>query len=384
MSGLRAYFIVGELSGDALGADLIGHFRNKVDGFEPLGLGGPKMQSLGLDALFDSSEIAVMGISGVVARLPGLLSRVNRVAKHILQSSPDVVLLIDSPEFARLVARKVKKARPDIPVVKYVCPSVWAWRPGRAAKMKAYIDHVLAILPFEPEVMRELGGPPTTYIGHPLASLAGTIDLEAKAVPASPANVLLLPGSRRSETGRLLPILRDTAQLLAQRGNACRFVLPAVAHLEAGIRKDAEGWPVPVEIVSGEEAKQQAMSQADVAIAASGTVILELAMAGVPAVSIYKPDPALNAVRFLIKGWTGALPNLIADKVIIPERFNEYAHPGYIARLVEALMTDSHERRAQLDGFALVHRRMAQEKPAGMLAVETVLEVIGAKRLTRA
>lgn len=375
-SSLRAYFIVGELSGDALGADLMDHFSARVGSFEAIGLGGTQMRERGLVPLFDSSEIAVMGITGVLARLPSLLARVNRVARDIVEKAPDIVLLVDSPEFAKLVAKKVKKQRPDLPFVKYVCPSVWAWRPGRAPKMNAYLDHVLAILPFEPELMAELGGPPTTYVGHPLARLSGKTDLSAKTVPGLPAQVLLLPGSRKSETSRLLPILRDTAKALIERGAKCRFVMPAVSHLEAEIRADVQAWETDVEIVGGEDAKWSAMKHADLAIAASGTVLLELAMLGVPAISIYKPDPALNAIRFLIKGWTGALPNLIADKVIIPERFNEYAHPGYIARLAEVLMCDSHERRAQLEGYALVHERMRQDRPPGELAAQTVLDLL--------
>jgi lipid-A-disaccharide synthase len=372
---LRLYFVVGESSGDALGADLLDCFKRlKVD-VEPLGLGGPKMQAHGLNPIFPSSEIAIMGISGVVTRLPSLLKRVRQVADDIIRKQPDAVLLIDSPDFAKQVARRVKSKMPDIKVIKYVCPTVWSWRPGRAVKMNAYCDHVLAILPFEPTVMRELGGPPTTYIGHPLAKLAGVSDLKAKLKPKKPPHVMLLPGSRKSEVSRLLPIMKTTVDQLRERGLVARFTLPAVPHLEDYIREATRTWLYQPEILSGEDAKLEAMQDADAAIAASGTAILELAMYGVPCVSIYKPDPALNALRFLIKAWTGALPNLIADKVIVPERINEFAHPGYIARLIEALLVSGPERQAQIRGFELVHKIMQQERAPGEIAVEIILQM---------
>jgi lipid-A-disaccharide synthase len=291
-----------------------------------------------------------------------------------------VVLLIDSPDFAKQVAKRVKAKLPDLPVVKYVCPTVWSWRPGRAAKMNAYVDHVLAILPFEPEVMRDLGGPETTYIGHPLSRLAGEFDLKKRATPKKPARILIMPGSRKSEASRLLPVLEKSIELLEERNAGASYFLPAVPHLEAQIRKAVENWKIQPEILVGENVKLAAMAEADAAIAASGTAILELAMYGVPCVSIYRPDPALNAVRFLIKAWTGALPNLIADKVIVPERINEFAHPGYIARLVEALLVKGPERQAQIKGFEEVHKKMRQAKPPGEIAAGIIVELANRNR----
>jgi len=379
LSGLKLYFVVGETSGDALGADLLEHFAAIGTDVEALGLGGPKMQTLGLKPLFASSEIAIMGITGVVTRLPSLLKRVRQVADDIIEKKPDVVLLIDSPDFAKQVAKRVKRKMPQIPVVKYVCPTVWSWRPGRAAKMNAYIDHVLAILPFEPEVMDELGGPKTTYIGHPLSRLAGECDLKAKLTPGKPAHIMIMPGSRKSEATRLLPILEKSIALIEERNPGAKYTLPAVPHLEAQIRDAVKTWHVQPEILVGEEAKLEAMKVADAAIAASGTAILELAMYGVPCVSIYKPDPAINAVRFLIKAWTGALPNLIADKVIVPERINEFAHPGYIARLIEALLVKGPERQAQIRGFEIVHRKMKQARAPGEIAAGIIIDLANPK-----
>ncbi len=379
---LNLYFVVGEMSGDALGADLLDHFKSMNVDVVPYGLGGEKMQARGLMPLFDASEIAIMGISGVIRKLPTLLMRAKNVADDIIARKPDVVLLIDSPDFAKQVAKRVKSRIPDMPVVKYVCPSVWSWRPGRAKKMNSYIDHVLAILPFEPEVMKDLGGPKTTYVGHPLVRLAGKVDLKTKNAPGKPAKILLMPGSRRSEAARLLPILRQTVDILEKRGQRATYLLPAVPHLEDFIRDQIANWAVKPEILLGEEAKLEAMHHADAAIAASGTALLELAMYGVPMVSIYKLDPAVYAVRFLIKAWTAALPNLIADKVIVPERINDYAQPAYIARLVEALVVDGPERRAQLEGFALVHAKMQQDEAPGAICARIVMEMANSRKQT--
>jgi len=372
---LRLYFVVGEISGDTLGADLVDQFGKLGTEVEMMGLGGPKLQQRGLKPLFDSSEIAVMGLSGVVAKLPALLARARRVARDVIEQKPDVLLLIDSPEFAKQVAKRVKTRCPDLPVIKYVCPTVWSWRPGRAKTMTSYVDHVLAILPFEPDVMQELGGPPTTYVGHPLARLAGTVDLKARRKPKDPPSILLLPGSRKSETSRLLPVLRESINVLHRRGLKAEYVLPAVPHLEAEIRHEVAGWEIKPEVVAGESAKIAAMEKADAAIAASGTAILELAMYGVPTVSIYKLDKAILALRFMIKGWTAALPNLIADTPIVPERFNEYANPEYVARMIEPLLADTLQRQAQLEGFALVHARMKQDEAPGRICARIIAQM---------
>ncbi len=378
---LSVYFVVGEVSGDALGADLIENFRDMDVAIQTLGLGGPKMVDHGLEPLFDPSEIAIMGISGVVTRMPAILKRAREVAADILDKKPDVLLLIDSPEFAKLVAKRVKAKNPAQKVVKYVCPSVWSWRPSRAPAMRSYIDQVLAILPFEAEVMRELGGPETIYVGHPLSRLAGTVDLTKKRAVKSPPTIMLLPGSRRSEISRLMPILEKTVEILEDRGAGGRYQLPAVSHLEAKIRETTAQWKHRPQILIGEAAKVDAMKQAEAAIAASGTALLELAMYGVPMVSIYKPDPALNAIgRFLIKAWTGALPNLIADKVIVPERFNEFAHPGYIARLIEDLIEKGPARETQLAGFETLHDKIRVDVSPGRRSAEIILRLAETKR----
>lgn len=369
------YLVVGEESGDALGADLVEALRELSPRIGFAGLAGSRMRELGLESLFDISEISVMGLAGVVARLPLILRRIRQVADDIISRKPDIVVLVDSPDFTHRVARRVKRKLPGLAIVKYVCPSVWAWRPGRARTMRDHIDHVLALLPFEPDVLKELGGPPATFVGHPMvANLTGKAFQDHSKVSQEPV-LLVLPGSRRSETRLLLPDIRDTLDILARRGNRFRAVLPAVAHLEAEIRSETARWPVKPEIVSGESAKREALAKADAALAASGTVLLELALHGIPIVSIYRLDWLMHTVRHLITGWSAALPNLIADAAIVPERMGDMIRPGWLARALEALMRDGPERQAQLDGFARMAERMKRDEPPGKIAARKVLEL---------
>lgn len=372
---LKVYFVMGEQSGENLAIDLLDAFDELEIPVEPLGLGGEKLKKRGLTSLFDVTDLSVIGISGVIGRLPTIIKRVRQTVEDILDKRPDVVLLIDSPDFGYAVAKRVRKRNADIPIVKYICPSVWGWRPGRAPKMRVFIDHVLAILPFEPEVMRKLEGPETTYIGHPLMRLIAENAKRKNATPKSPAKLLVLPGSRKSETSRLLPVIRDTLLMLKERGNKFEAVLPAVDHLVEDIRANVAEWPVKPEIVTGDEARIIAFSKADAAIAASGTVTLELALFKVPMISIYKLDPAMMIARKFMYAWTASLPNLIADRVVVPEQFNEFANPNLISRQVEQLLVKGPARNAQLEGFDIVAKNMQQSERPGLIAARKILEV---------
>jgi len=369
------YFVVGEESGDILGANLIDTFAEMNQPIAPIGMAGKRMQERGVKSLFEISEISVMGISGVLSQLPGLLGKIKRTARDVISEDPDVLVLIDSPEFSYRVAKRVRKESPHIKIVKYVAPSVWAWRPHRAKKIKPYIDHILAVLPFEPEVLEELGGPPSTYVGHPLTADAPEIDKKSRKVSRKIPNLVVLPGSRRSETKRLLPFISETMAILKRRGNEFSIQLPAVPKLETEIREVTKDWPYPVEIVLGDESRKKAFKEGDLALSASGTVTLELALYKLPMISIYKLDGLAMRIRHLLTGWSASLPNLIADYPIVPERFNEYAHPQYVARMIERLMLNEHERQAQLDGFEVVAERLKQKNPGVRLAAEKILEV---------
>ncbi|MEM7288773.1 MAG: lipid-A-disaccharide synthase [Pseudomonadota bacterium] len=372
---LKLYFVVGEESGDILGSKMIETFAELDSPIEPVGLGGERMREKGVNSLFNISELSVMGISGVLRQLPNLLKRIRQTVEDVVKQKPDMLLLIDSPEFSYRVAKQVRKRLPQVKIVKYVAPSVWAWRPGRARKISAYVDHVLAILPFEPDLLAELGGPPATYVGHPLSANMPEVDAKSKRKSSETPKLLILPGSRKSETKRLLPFLRETLEILKQRGNSFEVTLPAVERLENEIRSEVTSWSVSVNVVSGDEAKTKAFLEADIALAASGTVTLELALHKVPMISIYKLDGLAMQIRHMLTGWTASLPNLVADYPVVPERFNEYAHPHYVARMVERLVMDDHERKLQLKGFELVRKRLQQQSPSHQLAAEKILDL---------
>ena len=217
----RVWLVAGEKSGDELGARLMAALREATAGkIELSGVGGEAMEAAGLASLFPMTDIAVMGIFPVIARLPTLLRRIRETAGAIVAARPDVLVIIDSPDFTHRVARRVRALLPDLPIVDYVSPTVWAWRPGRARAMRGYVDHVLALLPFEPDAHRRLGGPPCTYVGHPLVERLGDLRpdaVEARARDAGPPCVVVLPGSRRSEIAALLATyLKELHQLLNQ------------------------------------------------------------------------------------------------------------------------------------------------------------------------
>ncbi|MDK1492238.1 lipid-A-disaccharide synthase [Sinorhizobium sp. 7-81] len=387
-TGYKLAVIAGEVSGDLLGADLVRALRSRLEGsLELVGVGGEALEAEGLTSLFDYSELSIMGFSQVLARLPKLLLRIRQTARAIISARPDALLIIDSPDFTHRVARHVRAALPHLPVINYVCPSVWAWKPERAPRMRAYVDHVLAVLPFEPEVMRRLGGPPTTYVGHRLASDANVLAVRARQhekqrlePQQEPSTCLLLPGSRGSEVGRLLPIFRETVEELAARHEGMRFLLPTVPRQERRVKELTASWKVRPEITVAADRKWEAFAEADAALAASGTVILELALAGIPVVSTYKADWLVSFLHSRIGIWTAALPNLIADFPIVPEYFNKAIRPAALTRWFERLSIDTPQRRAMLDGFAVVQRRMATDRPPGDKAAEIVFDYLQRKK----
>ncbi|WP_310299127.1 lipid-A-disaccharide synthase [Rhizobium sp. BE258] len=386
-TNLKIGIIAGEVSGDLLGGDLIAALKQIHNGpVELVGVGGEALEAQGLKSLFDYSELSIMGISQVLAKLPTLYRLIRQTTAAIIAAKPDVLVIIDSPDFTHRVAKRVRVALPDLPVVNYVCPSVWAWKEYRAQRMLGYVDHVLAVLPFEPGVMKELGGPPTTYVGHRLTAdqdlIATRNARSARANAAQPAvkSIMLLPGSRASEINRLLPHFGDAVNELVSRNGEMRFMLPTVARREAQVREMIKDWPVNPEILVGGEAKWRAFAEADAAMAASGTVILELGLAGVPTVSAYKIDWIMKLLTGRIKTWTAAIPNLIADYAVVPEYINEVVRGGSLSRWMERLSADTLQRRAMIEGFDLVWQRMQTDKPPGQKAAEVVLETLDKKK----
>lgn len=353
---LHVALVVGEHSGDQLGFKLMQAIRRRL-GDRPVrfsGVAGEAMQHEGMASLFPLADIAVMGILPVLKRLPTVLQRIRQSADAILADPPDVLVIVDSPDFTHRVARRVRRALPGLPVVDYVSPSVWAWRPGRARAMRGYVDHVLALLPFEPAAHERLGGPACTYVGHPLIERLDELrpgPAEAGRRAADPPLLLVLPGSRRSEIGRLLESFGQALGLLAQRGVAFEAVLPAVPHLVEAIKAGTSGWPVSPRIVEGAEAKYAAFRQARAALAASGTVTLELALAGVPMVVAYRVSKLEEQLKYLIKVPSIVLPNLILGTNAIPELLQEASHPAALADALAPLLADTAERQAQQEAL---------------------------------
>lgn len=380
---LKVGVIAGEVSGDLLGGDLIAALRAAHDGpVELVGVGGDALAAQGLRSLFDFSELSIMGLTQVLSRLPNLIKRINQTASAVIAARPDVLVIIDSPDFTHRVAKKVRAALPRLPIVNYVCPSVWAWKEYRAKAMLAYVDLVLAVLPFEPEAMQRLGGPETIFVGHRLTNDPDLLEVRrqraarpTKAV-SEKKTILLLPGSRSAEIKSLLPVFGEAAKEFSERNGATRFLLPTVPRREALVREIAASLPVAVEVVSGAEAKWGAFIEADTAMAASGTVILELGLATVPVVSAYKTDWLIKLLAGRIKIWTGALPNLIADYPVVPEYINEVVRPGSLCRWSERLSNDTVQRRAMLEGFDLAWQRLQVPVPPGEAAATAVLDLL--------
>ncbi len=386
-TSLRVAIVVGEVSGDLLGADLVAALKRQYQGgVEIIGVGGEALEAQGLRSLFDFSELSVMGITQVLSNLPRLVRRIRETAAAIIAAKPDVLVIVDSPDFTHRVARRVRATLPEIPVVNYVCPSVWAWKEYRAQRMLAYVDHVLAVLPFEPEVMRELGGPPTTYVGHRLTADPNLRDARRQRAETKPRTetdrktVMLLPGSRASEISKLLPHFGDAVSELVARNGDMHFVLPTIPRRESLIRELVKDWTIKPEIVTGAEAKWRAFAEADAAMAASGTVVLELALTGVPCISAYKTDWIIKLLTSKIKTWSAALPNLITDYAVVPEYINDVVRGGSLARWMEKLSTDTLPRRSMMEGFDVLWQRMMTEKPPGEHAAEIVLDIVQKKK----
>ncbi|MER9892800.1 lipid-A-disaccharide synthase [Mesorhizobium sp. M0119] len=380
---LKIAVVAGEESGDLLGADLVQALK-RMTGREVrlVGIGGRHLQALGLAPLFDGSEIALMGLSAILRDLPRLMRRIGHTANAIAGEKPDCLITIDSPDFSLRVAKKVRAADPTIPIVHYVCPSVWAWRPGRAPAMKPYVDHILCILPFEVKELARLGGPPGTYVGHRLAHDPGIISaVRAQGQPRDLSadhvkTLLVLPGSRRGEVRRLVGPFGETVSILRARGHRLRLLLPTVPHVADLVRSSVASWDEKPEIILDAERKWQAFGKADAALIASGTVSLELALAGVPMISCYRLDPVMRMAQPLIKVWSAALPNLIADRPVVPEHYNQYVRPHYLARQLEALFFDTAYRAWQKHGFADIAGRMATAKPSGEMAAGVVMGMV--------
>jgi lipid-A-disaccharide synthase len=386
VSALRLALIAGEHSGDQLGFKLMRALRAATGGaIQFSGVGGEAMEAEGLRSLFPMSDIAVMGVLPVLAKLPSLLARIRQTAEAIIAERPDGLVIIDSPDFTHRVARRVRRALPDLPVVDYVSPSVWAWRPGRAKAMRAYVDCVLALLPFEPEAHARLGGPRCVYVGHPLIERLSELrpnPEEARRRSSEPPVVAVLPGSRRSVIARLMDDFGAALGLLARRHGPLEIVLPTLAHVESDVRARTENWPAKPRIVVGEAAKLAVFRTAHAALAASGTVTLELALAGVPLVGAYKVSRLEEQLKYFIKLPSSILlPNLVLGERAIPEFLQHDCTPETLAAALAGLVREGRARQEQLAALARLDTLMLPDDGAGPSgrAAAAVLETMKAR-----
>ena len=387
---LTVFIVAGEESGDQLGAKLVRALKARF-GAERLrlgGVGGAAMAQEGVQSLFPLHDVAVMGFTAVIARLPTILSRIAATADAVVAARPDLLIIVDSPDFTHRVAERVRRRAPAIPIVDYVSPSVWAWRPGRAKKMRPYVDHLLALLPFEPDAHRRLGGPPTSYVGHPLIERLDELRPrggERRPIGDGPADLVVLPGSRRSEVGRLMQPFGAALGLLRTRGAPPFTVtIPAVAHLREEIAARAASWPVPATLVHGEAAKWAAFRKAQAALAASGTATLELGLSGVPMVVAYKVSKPEEILKYLIKAPSIVLTNLVLGETAIPEMIQWDCTPETLAEALLPLLSDTPERRAQETALSRLDALMdiGEESPSTK-AARVIAEVLASSPLSR-
>lgn len=369
------FLIAAEESGDRLGAGLMRALRDRLgDGVRFSGIGGRHMAEQGLVSLFPIAELSIIGFTAIPQRLPMILRRIREASEAVVRARPDALVIIDSPDFTHRVARRVRARAPEIPIVDYVSPTVWVWRPGRARRMRAYVDRLLAVLPFEPEVHRKLGGPPCVYVGHPLLEHRDALRPDAREEArraAEPPLLLVLPGSRRSEIARNMAAFGETLRLLRSEGVTFEAVLPTVPDLLETVRAAAAGWPVPVKIVVRDDEKLAAFRTARAALAKSGTVTLELALAGVPMVTAYRVT-ALEAfiARRVIRTSSIILVNLILGENVIPEFLQEDFTPQKLAPALRDMLADTPARQRQLDAFARLDGIMSTggESPSALAA----------------
>lgn len=374
MGALRVFLIAGEPSGDRLGAALMAGLRALHADVVFSGVGGALMQAQGLQSLFPMEELSVMGIAEVLPKYRQLKRRIAQTAEAALASGPSVMISIDSPDFCLRVAKRVKAQRPDLPTVHYVAPSVWAWRPKRAGKMARVIDHVLALLPFEPPLMRA-AGMSCDFVGHPVVAEALATPEERALMAGEAPLILALPGSRRGEVTRLAPVIAEVLAQIKVVYPAARVALPTVRGVADLVTDLSRDWPIVPQIIQDPALKRAAFAAADVAIAASGTVSLELAANGCPMVIAYDMHPlTLWLMRRAALIDTVTLVNLVSDTRVVPEFIGPNCRADLIAPAVLALLQGADDQQAAM---ALTMQRLGQGgTPPGLRAAQSVLDFL--------
>ncbi|GLQ26503.1 lipid-A-disaccharide synthase [Sulfitobacter pacificus] len=386
---MRIFILAGEPSGDKLGGALMAGLKALHTDVTFEGIGGPMMTAEGLESRFDMSELSVMGLAEILPKYRALKARINETAAAVVEMRPDVLITIDSPDFSLRVARQVK-AKSDIRCVHYVAPTVWAWRPRRAEKMARFVDQVLALLPFEPPYM-EAAGMRCDFVGHPVVAEPVASDAEAAAFRArhhlgDAPLLLVLPGSRQSEVARLGPVFQQVVARLARDKPEMRVVIPAAAPVVGAVRRLVQNWDMPPVVLNPLDEgvadplaeKRAAFRAADVALAASGTVSLELAASETPMVIAYDMNwVSRQVIGRMVKVDTVTLVNLVSDTRAVPEYIGANCRPGPIAQAVLKVLAAP---EAQYAAMALSMQRLGQGGEApGIRAAKAVLDGLSGK-----
>jgi lipid-A-disaccharide synthase len=384
-AGPLIFLMAGEPSGDALGARLMAALRRETNGSVRFaGIGGERMIEAGLASLFPMEELSVMGLAEVLPRALGILRRIRQTAAEVLALKPAAVVSIDATGFCFRVEKRLKGA--GIPLIHYVAPMVWAWRPWQARALAKFLDHLMALLPFEAPYF-ERYGVATTFVGHsvieePIAMADGPGFRARHGIPREAPLLAVLPGSRGAEAKRLLPVFGATLALLKDRVAGLHVVVPTVAGVAAEVERAAAAWPVPVFVVRGAAETFAAFAAADAALAASGTVSLELALARCPMVIAYKASPltAWMVRHFMIKVRYVTVVNLLLDRAVIPELLQENCRPERLADAVAALLSDPAAGRAQIAAaLGAIGQLGTGDVPPSRRAARTILGVIAEK-----
>lgn len=385
----RFYIVAGEPSGDRLGGGLMRALQAH-GAVEFAGIGGRDMTASGLDSLFDMAELSVMGLTEVLPRLPTLLRRIRQTSRDVEARRPDALISIDSPDFSLRVARLARRALPSLPVIHYVAPSVWAWRPGRAAKMARHVDHVLALLPFEPAYMHA-AGMSCDFVGHPAAASPQPSKREIAAYRAAQGlddrrALLLAPGSRKSVVRHMLPVYLDAIARLRAEDPALAIICPVAETVGAEVREALATLAPPTHTVlpdAPDDRKRLALAAADAALCTSGTITLEVAAVGVPTVAAYRTSPLTAAiVRRLIRVETANLVNLVIGRKVVPEFLQERCTAENLADALRPLLAEPIAGTDQRVAFVEAMRALGRDgPPSEVRAARSVLDFLERRRL---
>ncbi|MGA7259742.1 MAG: lipid-A-disaccharide synthase [Stellaceae bacterium] len=381
------FFVTGEPSGDALGGALISALRQRTGGrLRVAGIGGERMREEGLESLVALGDLAIMGVAEVLPRAPVILRRVRETVAAIRALRPDAVVTIDSSGFSWRVAHGLRRRGETLPLIHYVAPMVWAWRAGRARRMARWYDHLMTLLPFESPYFERVGLS-CTFVGHPVLECGaergdGGRFRTAHGLAPDDLLITVLPGSRGGEVRRLLPIFGSALERLEGLVGPFRVVVPTVSTVAATVDGAVRTWPGNAIVVQHPQEKYDAFAASRAALAASGSVALELALARLPMVVGYRLNPLTEAfLNRVLKVRQVNLVNLLLGRPLICELLGPNCTPERLAASLAELIADERVRAAHRRGYDEAVRRLAGDGVSPSLrAADQILELVAARR----